>query len=115
MEAKKLTPLQVVKEKCRDCCGGGNLKEARQCEIAWCALYHHRAGKKDGKQTMTASRAIKEYCKQCCNGNAQEPGKCTAKNCPVYIFKQQKGAEREEKRRQKREQIATREEEVNNA
>ena len=99
MATKRLTPLQVVREKCKDCCG--DLKEARKCELSDCALYHHKAGKKDGEQTMTASKAIKEYCKQCCNNNSKEIKLCTSAVCPIYMFNKQKETEREERTKRK--------------
>lgn len=100
---KKLTPMQTVKAKCMDCCGDvkGGKQTCKDCTMTECALYHHKAGKKDGKQTMTATRAMKEYCKQCCNGDRKEPKLCTAVNCPIYIFNKQKEAERAERRAQK--------------
>ena len=39
----KLTPVQAIRQKCIDCCGG-ELKEVRLCDIKDCPLYPYRLG-----------------------------------------------------------------------
>lgn len=43
---KKLTPLQAIRKKCRDCTGD-NLEEIRNCTIKECPLYPYKLNKKD--------------------------------------------------------------------
>ena len=45
MDVKLMTPLQAIRETCKDCCCG-NLKEVRECHIKDCPLWPYRMGKK---------------------------------------------------------------------
>jgi len=42
---KRLTPMQAIRAKCLDCCGG-SAKEVRLCTIEKCPLYPYRFGKR---------------------------------------------------------------------
>ena len=45
MAKKRLTPMQAIRAKCKDCCCG-SLKEVRLCKIEMCPLYELRFGKR---------------------------------------------------------------------
>lgn len=48
-EARKMTPLRAIREKCREC-SGGSAAEVRDCPITGCPLYRYRDGHNPARQ-----------------------------------------------------------------
>ena len=41
----RLTPMQAIREKCKDCCAG-YLGEIKECPITDCSLWPYRMGRR---------------------------------------------------------------------
>lgn len=72
MEAKVLTPLRAIRQKCLDC-SGGSVTEVDRCVIKDCPLYPYRKGKNpnrtprvltDEQRDMLRERLLKAREKQ---------------------------------------------------
>lgn len=46
MTKKKLSPLQAIKEKCKDSCCCGDTKSWKECSVQNCPLWPYRFGKR---------------------------------------------------------------------
>jgi len=77
---------KAIREKCLNC-SGWSLKDVTDCEFEGsCQLHPFRSGR--GKQDAKARlKAIKDYCLWCMNGQRYEVAKCTAPDCPLFVYR----------------------------
>jgi hypothetical protein len=77
---------KAIREKCLNC-SGWSLKDVTDCEFKGdCQLYPFRSGigKQDAKARL---KAIKDHCLWCMNGQRYEVAKCTAPDCPLFVYR----------------------------
>lgn len=81
---KKLTPLQSIKYRCRDCKETNT--EVKNCKFKDCELYLFRNGKRVlGKSRL---KSIRKHCLWCCYEQNKEVKLCPSKiDCPLWIYR----------------------------
>jgi len=82
------SPLENIRKKCVDCCGG-QLSEVRKCEEQTCSLWPNRMGNNpnpegiDG-QSSSLLKDIRLKCLDCCGGQLGEVRKCENQTCALW-------------------------------
>ena len=80
-----MTPLKVIRLKCRGCAGSAKAVEA--CDFTNCGLWYYRFGHRAKDAPFTPVRTIRKECLDCCRGSFNEVALCPVEDCPLFPFR----------------------------